>query len=87
VARSDWHNSDGHESLLRWEAAISPLWGLNPRPYAYEAHAQPTELRRPLASLLLMPLSQIVTGAQRVRFCICFVDHYPENSNPDEIMY
>ena len=26
---------------------ISPLWGSNPRPYAYEAHALPTELRRP----------------------------------------
>ena len=24
----------------------SPLWGSNPRPYAYEAHALPTELRR-----------------------------------------
>ena len=26
---------------------ISPLWGSNPRPYAYEAHALPAELRRP----------------------------------------
>lgn len=26
----------------------SPLWGSNPRPYAYEAHALPTELRRQL---------------------------------------
>ena len=26
--------------------AKSPLWGSNPRPYAYEAHALPTELRR-----------------------------------------
>ena len=25
---------------------MSPLWGLNPRPYAYEAHALPAELRR-----------------------------------------
>ena len=24
----------------------SPLWGSSPRPYAYEAHALPTELRR-----------------------------------------
>ena len=24
----------------------SPLWGSNPRPYAYEAHALPAELRR-----------------------------------------
>ena len=24
----------------------SPLWGLNPRPYAYEAHALPAELKR-----------------------------------------
>ena len=24
----------------------SPLWGLSPRPYAYEAHALPAELRR-----------------------------------------
>ena len=28
----------------------SPLWGSNPRPYAYEAHALPAELRRHLAS-------------------------------------
>ena len=27
--------------------STSPLWGSNPRPYAYEAHALPTELRRP----------------------------------------
>ena len=27
----------------------SPLWGSSPRPYAYEAHALPTELRRHLA--------------------------------------
>ena len=26
----------------------SPLWGSNPRPYAYETHALPTELRRRL---------------------------------------
>ena len=25
---------------------VSPLWGSNPRPYAYEAHALPAELRR-----------------------------------------
>ena len=25
---------------------MSPLWGSNPRPYAYEAHALPAELRR-----------------------------------------
>ena len=35
--------------LLELVAAdgISPLWGSNPRPYAYEAHALPAELRRP----------------------------------------
>jgi hypothetical protein len=27
-------------------ARRSPLWGSNPRPYAYEAHALPAELRR-----------------------------------------
>ena len=26
----------------------SPLWGLNPRPYAYEAYALPAELKRRL---------------------------------------
>jgi hypothetical protein len=34
-----WHDN----SLRR-----SPLWGLNPRPYAYEAYALPTELKRRL---------------------------------------
>ena len=31
-----------------WSAIqkTSPLWGSNPRPYAYEAHALPAELRR-----------------------------------------
>ena len=28
------------------EKRMSPLWGSNPRPYAYEAHALPAELRR-----------------------------------------
>ena len=27
-------------------AEVSPLGGSNPRPYAYEAHALPAELRR-----------------------------------------
>ena len=31
---------------LRVAGRTSPLWGSNPRPYAYEAHALPTELRR-----------------------------------------
>ena len=35
------------QSLL---ACASPLWGSNPRPYAYEAHALPAELRRHLAA-------------------------------------
>ena len=34
-------------SLTHLRVARSPLWGSNPRPYAYEAHALPTELRRP----------------------------------------
>ena len=29
---------------------MSPLWGSNPRPYAYEAHALPAELKRPWIS-------------------------------------
>ena len=33
--------------LRMWATCeISPLWGSSPRPYAYEAHALPTELRR-----------------------------------------
>ena len=32
------------------EKRMSPLWGSNPRPYAYEAHALPAELRRHLVS-------------------------------------
>ena len=34
-------------SSRRHAKVRSPLWGSNPRPYAYEAHALPTELRRP----------------------------------------
>ena len=43
---------DDHGPLLAPESverSMSPLWGSNPRPYAYEAHALPTELRRPMA--------------------------------------
>ena len=38
----------GHfPSFLKFQhLSKSPLWGSNPRPYAYEAHALPTELRR-----------------------------------------
>ena len=36
-------------SCLACEMQMSPLWGSNPRPYAYEAHALPTELRRLVA--------------------------------------
>ena len=32
---------------------MSPLWGSSPRPYAYEAHALPAELRRLTQSALL----------------------------------
>ena len=32
---------------------MSPLWGSNPRPYAYEAHALPAELKR-LTTLALL---------------------------------
>ena len=35
------------QSLL---GCASPLWGSNPRPYAYEAHALPAELRRHLVA-------------------------------------
>ena len=31
---------------MRYEHEKAPMWGSNPRPYAYEAHALPTELRR-----------------------------------------
>ena len=34
---------------------MSPLWGSNPRPYAYEAHALPTELRRHCLKLRFQP--------------------------------
>ena len=33
-------------SAFQGRISRSPLWGSNPRPYAYEAHALPTELRR-----------------------------------------
>ena len=29
----------------------SPLWGLNPRPYAYGAYALPSELKRPIREI------------------------------------
>lgn len=35
----------------RSPTAKSPLWGSNPRPYAYGAHALPAELRRLLGGL------------------------------------
>ena len=37
-------NYSGRQTVADGEE--SPLWGSNPRPYAYEAHALPTELRR-----------------------------------------
>ena len=41
------HNGAFCQSLCGHAAStISPLWGSNPRPYAYGAHALPTELRR-----------------------------------------
>ena len=36
----------GTEEELAASNKVSPLWGSNPRPYAYEAHALPAELRR-----------------------------------------
>ena len=42
---SIWHVRANEESSQE----ESPLWGSSPRPYAYEAHALPTELRRHLA--------------------------------------
>ena len=33
----------------------SPLWGLSPRPYAYEAHALPAELRRQVLIFWIRP--------------------------------
>ena len=40
--------SQGTQGRIVFQGRISrsPLWGSNPRPYAYEAHALPTELRR-----------------------------------------
>ena len=35
----------------------SPLWGLSPRPYAYEAHALPAELRRQVLIFWMRPQS------------------------------
>jgi hypothetical protein len=37
----------GRPRRIKLTQSKSPLWGSNPRPYAYEAHALPTELRRP----------------------------------------
>ena len=33
-------------SHVKLQQSKSPLWGSSPRPYAYEAHALPAELRR-----------------------------------------
>ena len=44
----------------------SPLWGSSPRPYAYEAHALPAELRR-----LLHEMSCVGTRAIHVLFGVC----------------
>ena len=41
----------GDTGQARFQPTWSPLWGLNPRPYAYEAHALPAELRRHLRML------------------------------------
>ena len=43
----------------------SPLWGLSPRPYAYEAHALPAELRRQVLFLWMRP-SSLVHDAMRI---------------------
>ena len=40
---------------------LSPLWGSNPRPYAYGAHALPTELRR------LWEHRKMITGNSKIR--------------------
>ena len=48
-------------------AQDSRLWGSNPRPYAYEAHALPTELRRQLRLVMGGPNQIIVWG--RVTSC------------------
>ena len=40
----------------------SPLWGLSPRPYAYEAHALPAELRRQLIIFLKLQAIGVSVG-------------------------
>ena len=42
----DWGIQQMRKALA-FHLQESPLWGSNPRPYAYEAHALPAELRRP----------------------------------------
>ena len=49
----------------------SPLWGSNPRPYAYEAHALPTELRRHMRCrlrMLFLPMLQACEGLDPPRY-------------------
>ena len=41
----DWGIQQMRKSLA-FHSQESPLWGSNPRPYAYEAHALPAELQR-----------------------------------------
>ena len=47
------------QSLL---GCASPLWGSSPRPYAYEAHALPTELRRPSITHVALCISWLLTA-------------------------
>ena len=53
----------------------SPLRGLSPRPYAYEAHALPAELRR----LLVWPDGYIVLP---LGTCCCDKQRRPQAANP-----
>ena len=47
--------AQGHTTLC----TKSPLWRSSPRPYAYEAHALPTELRRPAGLLGFASSSEV----------------------------
>ena len=41
---------------------ISPLWGSNPWPYAYEAHALPAELRRRMIDFFNILVNVLLTA-------------------------
>ena len=56
------------QSLL---GCASPLWGSNPQPYAYEAHALPAELQRRCAELPDWPLGGSVIRQQAHTNCQC----------------